>query len=490
MTPGDTIFALSSAPGRAGVAVVRVSGPEAGAALEALAGPRPPERRATLARLRDPRSGAAIDRGLVLWLPGPRSFTGEDMAELHLHGGRAVIAAALEALAARPGLRPAEAGEFTRRAFDNGKLDLSEVEGLADLIAAETEAQRRQALRQMEGALSRRTEDWSAGLVAALAHAEAAIDFPDEELPQDLQDRLSHNISWLQQEIAQYLDDRHRGEHLRDGLYVAIIGPPNVGKSTLLNALARRPVAIVSEVAGTTRDVIEVHLDLGGYPVALAETAGLRAAEPEAGAARGAEGGVVGGAVGQAAVEAEGIRRARARAAAADLKLAVFDLRDAPVLDPTTLALVDADTLVVLNKCDLVSSPERIEVGGVPGLPISAKTGAGMAALLARLETEVEARLGGGGASAAVTRVRHRRALEDCAAALERAAAARAPELAAPELAAPELVASELVAPELVAPELVAEDLRLALRALGRITGRVDVEDVLDVIFRDFCIGK
>ncbi len=461
MTPGDTIFALSSAPGRAGVAVVRVSGPKAGAALEALAGRLPPERRAALARLGDPRSGAAIDRGLVLWLPGPRSFTGEDMAELHLHGSRAVIAAALEVLAALPGLRPAEAGEFTHRAFDNGKLDLSEVEGLADLIAAETEAQRRQALRQMEGALSRRTEDWRADLITALAHAEAAIDFPDEELPHDLQKRLAHNILGVQRQLTQYLDDNHRGERLRDGLYVAIIGPPNAGKSTLLNALARRPVAIVSEAAGTTRDVIEVHLDLGGYPVTLADTAGLRAAESDAGAS------------GQAAVEAEGIRRARARAAAADLKLAVFDLHEAMagglraalVLDPATLAFVDGDTLVVLNKCDLVSNPERMDVGGMPGLPISAKTGAGMVELLARLETEVEARLGGGGASAAVTRVRHRRALEDCAAALDRALAARA-------------------------PELVAEDLRLALRALGRITGRVDVEDVLDVIFRDFCIGK
>ena len=460
MTPGDTIFALSSAPGRAGVAVVRVSGPEAGAALEALAGPRPPERRAALARLSDPRSGAAIDRGLVLWLPGPRSFTGEDMAELHLHGGRAVIAAALEALAALPGLRPAEAGEFTRRAFDNGKLDLSEVEGLVDLIAAETEAQRRQALRQMEGALSRRTEDWRTGLIGALAHAEAAIDFPDEDLPQDLQNRLTHNILMLQREVAQHLDDRHRGERLRDGLHVAIIGPPNAGKSTLLNALARRPVAIVSEVPGTTRDVIEVHLDLGGYPVTLADTAGLRAPESEVAESETAE-----PEAGQAAVEAEGIRRAHARAAAADLKLAVFDLREAAALDPVTLALVDADTLVVLNKCDLVSDPEPMDVGGRPGWPISAKTGAGMAALLARLEAEVEARLGGGGASAAVTRVRHRRALEDCAAALERAVAA-------------------------CAPELVAEDLRLALRALGRITGRVDVEDVLDAIFRDFCIGK
>ncbi|MCH8999038.1 MAG: tRNA uridine-5-carboxymethylaminomethyl(34) synthesis GTPase MnmE, partial [Proteobacteria bacterium] len=343
-------------------------------------------------------------------------------------------------------------------AFDNGKLDLSEVEGLADLIAAETEAQRRQALRQMEGALSRRTEAWGVRLIGALAQAEAAIDFPDEDLPQDLQNRLTHNILMLQREVAQHLDDRHRGERLRDGLHVAIIGPPNAGKSTLLNALARRPVAIVSEVPGTTRDVIEVHLDLGGYPVTLADTAGLRVLESEAGESDA-------DATGQAAVEAEGIRRAHARAAAADLKLAVFDLREAAALDPVTLALVDADTLVVLNKCDLVSNPEPIDVGGRPGLPISAKTGAGMAEFLARLEAEVEARLGGGGASAAVTRVRHRRALEDCAAALERAVAA-------------------------CAPELVAEDLRLALRALGRITGRVDVEDVLDAIFRDFCIGK
>lgn len=454
MASEDTIFALSSAPGRAGVAVLRVSGPGAGPALDALAGSRPPARHARLARLVDPGSGAAIDRGLVLWFPGPASFTGEDMAELHVHGGRAVVAAAVAALAALPGLRPAEPGEFTRRAFDGGKLDLSEVEGLADLIDAETEAQRRQALRQMEGALSRQVAAWRDGLVAALAQAEAAIDFPDEDLPEDIDTELGHNILRIGREIAQYLDDSRQGERLREGLYVALVGAPNVGKSSLLNAFARRPVAIVSETAGTTRDVIEVHLDLGGYPVTLADMAGLRelAAAP--------------GTPGQDAVEAEGMRRARAGAAAADLKLAIFDLQAAPDFDPATRALIDGNSLVVFNKVDLVPEPERCALDGQPAVAVSAKTGAGMAALEARLAAEVAARLDRGAAAAApLTRVRHRRALEDCAAALSRAGTA-------------------------ARPELIAEDLRLALRALGRIAGRVDVEDVLDAIFREFCIGK
>ncbi|MFQ5773825.1 MAG: tRNA uridine-5-carboxymethylaminomethyl(34) synthesis GTPase MnmE [Kiloniellaceae bacterium] len=449
----DTIFAMSSAPGRAGVAVVRISGLDAGRALEALAGARPPPRRARLARLADPRSGETIDQGLVLWFPGPRSFTGEDVAELHLHGGRAVVAAALDALGAVPGLRPAEAGEFTRRAFDHGKLDLSEVEGLADLIDAETEAQRRQALRQMGGALSRRSEAWRERLVRVLARLEAAIDFPDEDLPTGLAESVAPDILGIECEIAQCLDDDRRGERLRDGLYIAIVGPPNTGKSSLLNALARRDVAIVSAVAGTTRDVIEVHLDLGGYPATLADTAGLRAL------------GSAAGETGQAAIEAEGMRRARAGAAAADLKLAVFDLREAPVFDRATLDLLDRDALVVLNKADLVAAPGPTSVDGHPALSVSAKTGQGMSELLARLEAEVAERLDRAGAAAPVTRARHRRALEDCAAALDRAAAAGAPELA-------------------------AEDLRLAARALGRIAGRIDVEDVLDVIFRDFCIGK
>ena len=468
----ETIFALSSAPGRAGVAVVRISGDRAGAAVTALAGAIPPPRQARLARLVDPASGEVLDRGLVLWFPAPRSFTGEDVAELHLHGGPAVIAATLEALSRIPGLRPAEAGAFTRRAFEHGKLDLSAVEGLADLIDAETEAQRRQALRQMEGALWRRTEAWRERLVALLAHLEATIDFPEEGLPDTLLARLHHNIYEIQGEISQHLDDRHRGERLRDGLYIAIIGAPNAGKSTLLNALAGRDAAIVSETAGTTRDIVEVALDLGGYPVTLADTAGLRpraAGDSSSGTLREAASGAP-AAGGQEAIEAEGVRRALARAAAADLKLAVFDLREAPSFDRPTRELVDDNTIPVLNKADLVANPERISLRGREGSVISARTGAGLPALLERIQAEVADRLGQGGAAPVVTRLRHRRALEDCAAALARA-----------QEAAP---LGEVMG------ELVAEDLRLALRALGRITGRVDVEDVLEVIFRDFCIGK
>ena len=457
----DTIFALSTAPGRAGIAVLRLSGPAAGTALEALAGTAlPPPRVARLARLEDPETRAAIDRGLVLWIPGPASFTGEDMAELHLHGGRAVTAAALEALARRPGLRPAEPGEFTRRAFDHGKLDLAEVEGLADLIDAETEAQRRQALRQMSGHLSGLVQGWRARLLPLLAHLEATIDFPDEGLPESLAREVVAETGALAGEIAGHLADRGRGERLREGLQVAIIGPPNSGKSSLLNALARRDVAIVSATAGTTRDVIEVHLDLAGYPVTLADTAGLRDL-----AAEGGDG-----------VEREGLRRARLRAAEADLKLAVFDLAaidDAgwPNLDPQAWALVDAETLVVLNKADLkppnMVNPEA--VGGRPAFVLSAKTGQGLGALVDELTRQVAERLGLPGAAPAITRLRHRQALEDCRAALERAQEA---------------------GQEAGLPELAAEDLRLALRALGRLTGQVDVEDILDVIFRDFCIGK
>ena len=450
----DTIFALSSAPGRAGVAVLRVSGPGAGPALTALAGSCPPARHARLVRLADPDTGTAIDRGLVLWFPGPASFTGEDMAEMHLHGGRAVVAAAIAALAARPGLRPAEPGEFTRRAFDRGKLDLSEVEGLADLIDAETEAQRRQALRQMEGVLSRQAEAWRTTLVGALAEAEAAIDFPDEDLPGEIDTKVARSTLYLHDEILAYLADSHRGERMREGVCVALVGAPNAGKSSLLNAFARRPVAIVSEIPGTTRDVVEVHLDLGGYPVTLADTAGLRDLDREPFVD------------GQGAVEAEGVRRARARAETADIKLAVFDLQAGPDFDPATRALLDGDSLVVFNKCDIVPGPERGDLDGHEALTVSAKTGTGMAALEARLTRGVAARLErGSGEAAPLTRARHRHALEDCAAALMRAGAA-------------------------ARPELIAEDLRLALRALGRVAGRVDVEDVLDAIFREFCIGK
>ncbi len=467
-----TIFAPSTAAGRAAIAIVRVSGSRAGEALAALAAEapdwRPVPRFATRARLVDPESGAPLDQALVLWFPAPHSYTGEDMAELHLHGGRAVVQRVLGALGRLADLRPAAPGEFTRRAFDAGKLDLTEVEGLADLVAAETAAQARQALRQLEGELGRLYEDWRLRLLRALAHAEAEIDFPDEDLPQDLMTRLVPVITDLVGEIRRHLDDERRGERLREGISIAIVGPPNAGKSSLLNALARREAAIVAATAGTTRDIIEVQLDLGGYPVVVADTAGLR--DFESGTAADSA---------QGAIEAEGIRRARARAEAADLKLLVLDattFEGEAALDPLLVAMIDADTLVVVNKIDLVARdagrPLDLPLSrgkGSPGerpWPISVKTGEGLQSLLAALTKRVSTMLESADTAAPLlTRARHRFALESCVSALGRAQDASA-------------------------PELQAEDLRLAVRALGRITGRVGVEDILDIVFREFCIGK
>ncbi|PWC32266.1 tRNA uridine-5-carboxymethylaminomethyl(34) synthesis GTPase MnmE [Azospirillum sp. TSO35-2] len=439
-----TIFALATAPGRSGVAVVRVSGPGAGSALAALTGRSlPAPRRAVLTHLRDPATGDALDDALVLRFTAPASFTGEDVVELHLHGGRAVVTGVVEALGALPGLRLAEPGEFTRRAFENGKLDLTEAEAVADLIDAETMAQRRQALRQMDGALGRLYDGWRERLTRALAHIEADIDFAEDDLPGGVADAVRPVVAALADEIAAHLNDGGRGERLREGLHIAIVGAPNAGKSSLLNALARRDAAIVSARAGTTRDIIEVHLDLGGYPVVLADTAGLREAAADE-------------------VEEEGIRRARDRAARADVKVAVFDATALPDLDPATLALIDGDTVVVFNKTDL-AGPVDVRPDLSPVL-VSAHTGAGLKELEERLTAFSADRLAIGSAPS-LTRARHRAALTECRESLLRALDASLPELA-------------------------AEDVRLASRALGRITGRVDVEDLLDVIFRDFCIGK
>ncbi len=434
---GDTIYALSSAPGRAGVAVVRVSGANAAAAVQALTRrPAPAPRKAVLTRFFE-ASGAAIDSGLLLFFPAPASFTGEDMAEFQVHGGRAVVEAILSALAAA-GLRPAEPGEFTRRAVENGKLDLTQAEAVADLVNAETEAQRRQALRQYDGRLSDLYEGWRTELIRAGAWAEAAIDFSDEELPAGTLARTKEAVAEILSQIQGHLSDAGRGELLREGLHLTVIGPPNAGKSSLVNALAQRDVAIVAETAGTTRDVIEVRMDLGGYAVILADTAGLREASE--------------------AVEAEGVRRALARAESADLTLLVLDGSSA---DPLAGLPASRADLTVWNKSDLPSPAKR------DGLAISLKTGDGLDALIAAITVKVRDRLEAPSEAPTLTRKRHRHALEDAARSLEAA-------LATPS----------------DRPELLAEDLRLALRALGRITGRVDVEDLLDVVFRDFCIGK
>jgi tRNA modification GTPase len=443
MSVDDTIYALASAPGRAGVAVLRVSGNAAGEALARLTRrDLPPPRLAKLRRLFD-AAGAPIDDALVLFFPGPRSFTGEDVAELQVHGGPAVIAALLRALGRVPGCRLAEAGEFTRRAFLNHKLDLAQIEGLADLVAAETEAQRRQALRQAEGAQSILYDSWRDRLLRSLARLEAFIDFPDEDLPEQLIRSIDGEIAELAGEIDLHLVD-HRGERLRDGLTIAILGAPNAGKSSLLNQLAQREAAIVAATAGTTRDVIEVRLDLAGYPVTIADTAGLRAAADE--------------------IEREGIARALARARQADVKLLVFDGEKWPAIDNETAKLIDDRALLVVNKADLLREPEPVAIDGVAVLKVSAKTGRGLEALAKALAELAAARLDGG-ADVVVTRARHRAALEACHLALLRAAGA-------------------------AEPEMKAEDLRLAVRELGRITGRVDVEDILDLIFKEFCIGK
>ena len=442
MTPGDTIFALASAPGRAGVAVIRLSGPAAGRAARDLARLEElPPRKAVRCRLQDPADGSPLDDGLLLWFPAPASFTGEDVAEFHVHGGRATVEAVSAVLARRDGVRLAEPGEFSRRAFLAGKIDLAEAEGLADLVAAETDAQRRQALHQLGGGLSRRLEAWRASPIEILAHLEAWIDFPDEDLPDDTAAAATSGISDLEASLRNFLDDGRRGERLRDGLHVAIAGAPNAGKSSLLNALAAREAAIVSETEGTTRDVVEVHLDLGGWPVVVADTAGLREAPTP--------------------VEKEGVRRALDRARTADLVLVVFDGAVPP--DGASLALLDRDALAVVNKIDLGFAPPA-EISGAETIAVSAKTGDGLQDLLKEILTRMAGIMSQKG-EAPLTRLRHRVAIEECADSLARAAAA-----------------GEL--------ELIAEDLRIAVRSLGRVTGRVDVEDLLDVVFRDFCIGK
>jgi tRNA modification GTPase len=449
-----TIFALSSGRPPAAVAVVRICGPQAGRALEKLIGRVPPPRRAALARVRDPADGEIIDEALALWFPGPNSETGEDMAEIQVHGGQAVIAALLGALGRNEDCRMAEPGEFTRRAFINGRLDLTEVEGLADLIAAETPAQRRQAYRQLKGLIGDQAEAWRRKIIETLALVEARIDFSDEaDVPEDLVGPALRAAQQLRNMIAASLADGGRGERLRDGLVVAIAGPPNAGKSTLLNRLARREAAIVSPYPGTTRDVIEVHFDLAGYPVTLLDTAGIRASDDP--------------------VEQEGIRRATARAAAADLILWVIDSQASERSAGEILENQGKiDCWLVCNKVDLVGDKLRInsESGSAPyakRFAISAATGTGVEVLIGALSAYAQNYFATT-ESALVTRARHRQALAETVAALDRG------------------LAQGTSGHE----ELIAEELRAAATTLGRLTGRVDVEDILDVIFRDFCIGK
>lgn len=442
---GDTIAALATAPGRAGVAIVRLSGPAALGAVRALAGRVPPARRMVRAALRHPASGELLDDALVAAFPAPASYTGEDVAEFHIHGGRAVTAAVLGAVTGLPGIRPAEPGEFTRRAFLNNRLDLTAAEGVLDLVDAETEAQRRQALRQAGGGLAALYDGWRAALIAAMARLEAWIDFPDEELPPDVLDGVLSALEVLRAGLEGHLADSGRGERLRDGLRMAIVGPPNAGKSSLLNWLAQRDVAIVSATAGTTRDVLEVYLDIRGYPATVADTAGLRETVDS--------------------IEAEGVRRALARAEDADLRLVVVDWAAGAAGRDAVAGWLGSDAIAIANKIDAV------EWGGEPPEPwiaVSLVRGTGLEALMNRISTELEARMAVREAPA-LTRARHRHAAREACDAIDRALTGLRTDLPL---------------------ELAAEDLRLAARAMGRVTGRVDVEEILDVIFREFCLGK
>ncbi len=455
-TRDQTIFALSSGRPPTAIAMIRISGPDAGEALTRLAGRLPPPRLATHVVLRD-ELGDPLDDFVVLWFPAPASATGENIAELHIHGGRAVLAAILSALARIPGFRMAEPGEFTRRAFENGKIDLTEAEGLDDLIHADTDRQRRQALRQLKGVLGDKARSWRKQIIEACALIEVGIDFSDEgDVPEELMAPALAKVRELHGEIARVLAAQGRGERLRDGLVVAIAGPPNVGKSTLINQLARRDVAIVSPHAGTTRDVIEVQLDLDGYPVTVIDTAGIRDTEDP--------------------VEQEGVRRARHRAGDADL---VLWLSDAATGSGAKIDLPAGDAPIwrIRNKLDLISG-EASDTGsageasngeqadGTTSFAISADRGEGMADLLAGLVQFAESWFGSD-ESGLISRTRQRELLRETE----------------QNLAA---VCSDPNRGE----ELVAEDLRSAAHSLGKLLGRIDVEDVLDSIFRDFCIGK
>ena len=437
---GDTIVAPASGPPPSAICVIRISGPATREALHRLCGTQLRPRCLVRVTLREMERAVPLDEGLAVYFPGPDSFTGEDVGELHVHGSRAVIDGVIGELCRLPDVRPSDPGEFSRRAFANGKLDLVQAEGIADLVAAETRLQRIQAIRQLQGGLSELYDSWRSRAIACLAEAEASLDFIDEaDVGSVALDPAKPRL--LARDIAAHLDDDQRGERLREGFRVAVLGPPNSGKSSLVNLLARREAAIVSSTAGTTRDIIEVHLNLGGWPVTLADTAGIR----EAGDS----------------IEREGIRRALNWAKQADVTVFLGDLSSD---EEPSVTSAPARSLRVWNKSDLCS-PGRDPRVTNDDVVISCRTGEGIDELLEALRSAIAAVGGHPEIGLALTRVRHRQALKRAAEALQRAA-------------------------EVDSTELAAEELRAAVHALGRITGRVDVEDVLDRVFSSFCIGK
>ena len=437
----DTIFAPATPSGRGAVSILRVSGPLSRAVVERVTGSVPEARRASVRNL-FARSGEIIDEALVLFMPGPNSFSGEDMAEFQVHGSVGVMSAFLKELGSIDGLRLAERGEFTRRALFNEKIDLARAEGLADLIEAETEAQRRQALRQMKGVLGQQSELWRERLLTCLACIEAFLDFSDEaDVSEGRDEFVARELSLLAAEMNGALQASHRSERIRDGLVVVLAGPPNAGKSTLLNCLAQRNVAIVSPIAGTTRDIVEVKLDLDGYPIVLCDTAGARKARNS--------------------IEREGIRRMLARAEEADL---VLWLRPAGMLGDPVLKLANESVVFWTIEAQI----DRFNAAGSSEFQLSAKTGEGVDRLIHALSDFARARLDQAPEAVVLTRARHREAVEEAVSSIERA----------------------LARVRVAQDEFVAEDVRSAARAIGRIAGRVYVDDVLDRLFENFCIGK
>jgi len=439
----DTIFSLATAVGRAATAMVRISGPRVNDVPELLGFARPEPKIASLRTLKHQKK--KLDQSIVLFFNGPESYTGEDVMELHLHGGRAVIEGVYSALSAQEGFRFAENGEFSKRAVMNGRIDLTEAEGINDLINAETEAQRDQGLNQLEGALRLQLEKWSKDLKRFGAYIEAYIDFPDEELPENILNDLLQGVEATNKELKEFVDDDRKGEILRSGLKVAVIGPPNVGKSSFVNWLTKRDIAITSEKAGTTRDIVEAHLDLGGYPVTVADTAGIRASEDT--------------------IEQEGIRRARGWAESADLRVLV--------LDPETIEnanqfgdLLKSDDPVLINKADQAATTKKKMAVGYP--LVSVKTGYGLERALSELTTIAKKKMGTQRLTT-ITQARHRARLNDCLVALKKA---------------------HFGLQNHADLELIAEDFRSAIYCIGRITGHIDIEDLLDVVFKEFCIGK
>lgn len=441
---GDTIYAEATMGGAAGIAIVRISGPSAGEILCDLAGKIPQPRLASHLKLRFPSSSEVIDHGLVLWFPGPRSFTGEDIVEFQVHGGRAVIQSLFGAIQEYPRVRLAEPGEFSRRAFVNGKLDLTAAEALADLVASETEAQRRQAIRQLSGELGDLYELWRQRLLRDLSRVEAQLDFVEEGLPPGLLETVQTDINQLLVDLNGHLDDGRQGEIVRQGFRLVIAGAPNVGKSSLMNELCGKDMSIVYPSEGTTRDVVEGKTSFSGYPVTICDTAGIRVSSEE--------------------VEQEGIRRAKIAVGSADILLLVIDVAEYPDLESETLALMRQPGCVVFNKIDKSNAKIPASINGFTACGLSCRTGEGIPELIELLKAEITKLVSNSG-SPVLTRDRHRDALMRCRGSLEGA-----------------LKVSDL--------ELIAEELRAASNALGRITGRVGVEDILDLIFAEFCIGK